>query len=205
MCSVQPHGIREVEFVASSSTWLSASTFFHQGAFTRWCKACNLLPRELSLSLYIYKFSSLQLVDIGLYWLIAKYFALYPSPWPCSLTNTAGQQHGPTPWPSPWPLLLALPHHALTMPCVASSRRSSRAMSQANFLASPSTAQCTGRSPPPPQAVHHCEESLFNYVIENFCTRHSISSVCNLSSVHEKSQNSWCVCRNIVSASFKIL
>ena len=41
--------------------------------------------------------------------------------------------------------------------------------------------------------------------IENFCTRLNISLVRILSSVHEKSQNSWCVCRKIVGASFKIV
>lgn len=47
--SVQPHGIRMIELVASSSPWLPSSTFLCLGPFLWRCKVSTLLPPMLSL------------------------------------------------------------------------------------------------------------------------------------------------------------
>ena len=47
--SVQPHGVRMIELVASSSPWLPSSTFRCLGPFLWSCKVSPLLPPMLSL------------------------------------------------------------------------------------------------------------------------------------------------------------
>uniref|UniRef100_A0A453HYE1 Uncharacterized protein n=1 Tax=Aegilops tauschii subsp. strangulata TaxID=200361 RepID=A0A453HYE1_AEGTS len=52
--SVQPHGIRMIEFIASSSPWLPSSTFLRLGPFLWWCKVSTLLPPVLSLTIRVH-------------------------------------------------------------------------------------------------------------------------------------------------------
>uniref|UniRef100_A0A453HYJ5 Secreted protein n=1 Tax=Aegilops tauschii subsp. strangulata TaxID=200361 RepID=A0A453HYJ5_AEGTS len=47
--SVQPHGIRMIEFIASSSPWLPSSTFLRLGPFLWWCKVVQCVEWQQRL------------------------------------------------------------------------------------------------------------------------------------------------------------